>query len=134
MTNDPVYLFVYGTLRPGYTNPYARYLHQHSRPVGEGTLPGRLFDLGQYPGATYEPDGSRLVHGTVFDLGKNRAILSRLDAYEGISKPPAATDEYIRVVIPVQCNGQTLPCWVYLYNRPTDGKRVILSGDYSRNE
>lgn len=129
-----VHLFVYGTLRPEFTNLYARFLRQHSEYVGEGTLPGRLFDLGQYPGAVYEPDSLTMVHGTVYDIGKNGAILHRLDTYEGVSHPPTVTDEYVRTIVPVRCNGGIIACWTYLYNWSVDGKRVIASGDYSINE
>lgn len=130
MNPAPTHLFVYGTLRHGFSNDYARLLHRQSRYVGEGTMPGLLFNLGYYPGATYTPDSQSLVHGSVFDVGKSTAIFLRLDDYEGISQPPAATDEYVRAIVPIRINGETLRCWAYLYQQATDGKNCIVSGQY----
>jgi len=43
-------LFVYGTLRRGFElHSYLR--RQSARFLGEGIIGGRLYDLGEYPGA-----------------------------------------------------------------------------------
>ncbi|AQG81502.1 gamma-glutamylcyclotransferase family protein [Spirosoma montaniterrae] len=130
MEKPPIYLFVYGTLRPGFTNAYARLLHQHGRYIGDGIMPGRLFNLGSYPGATYEPDCPTFVHGAVYDISNNPTILTRLDRYEGVSQPPRPADEYIRVAVSVEVAGKPLTCWTYVYNWPLAEKQVIESGRY----
>ncbi len=138
MTKDPNYLFVYGTLRPPFINPFAQFLYQHSHWFDDATFPGLLFNLewsdtSAYPGAIYQPDSAMEVSGTVYDISQHkRLILAHLDDYEGVGEAFDQPNEYIQIVIPVRCNSATIDCWVYLYNRPTDGKPVIASGDYVR--
>ena len=143
MTENPAYLIVYGTLRPDFDNPFAKFLRQRSRCIGEATFPGLLIDLrnsdtAAYPGAVYQPDSTTLVVGTVYDIShQKQLILTHLDDYEGIGDAFDQPDEYVRAVIPVRCNGAMIDCWIYLYNRPIDKRPVITSGDYvrySRNE
>lgn len=131
MAEHADYLMVYGTLRPSFTNPFAQYLHRCCRYVGEGSFPGLLFDLGAYPGAIYRPDQTGFVWGSVFALNSLSAtVLPRLDEYEGVGVGFDWPTEYVRTVIPVHCNGETLSCWVYLYNLPVGGLPVIQSGNY----
>lgn len=138
MTQNPDYLFVYGTLRPAFMNTYAQFLSQHSLLVGETAFPGQLLDLGSYPGATYQLNSPTTVWGTVYNIGaKKSAILDQLDAYEGIGDDYDQPHEYVRRVIPVRIHNTWINCWVYLFNLSTDGKKVIRSGDYvahSKNE
>ncbi|WP_192579102.1 gamma-glutamylcyclotransferase family protein [Fibrisoma limi] len=54
-------LFVYGTLRQGARNEAAAYLHQRSRHVGIGFLPGKLYYVDWYPGAVYQPTGATVT-------------------------------------------------------------------------
>ncbi|MEZ0609245.1 gamma-glutamylcyclotransferase [Fibrella sp. WM1] len=127
-------LFVYGTLRSGNDNPMADLLRQHAHLLGHGNVPGRLFDLGWYPGATYEPDSTFRVWGDVYELTDD-TILTRLDEYEGIQNHP--DDEYARREVPVQMsNGQAhlgqVRCQMYIYLK-TDGQpRLIESGNFLR--
>ncbi|MBD2702544.1 gamma-glutamylcyclotransferase [Spirosoma sp. BT702] len=131
MMQDADYLFVYGTLRASFQNPFAQYLRQYSRYVGEGIFSGQLFDIGTYPGAIYQPDSSSFVRGDVYDISQHKSeLLLRLDEYEGIGATFAQPQEYVREIITADCVGETLRCWIYLYNFPVDGKRLIGSGDY----
>lgn len=136
MIADPQHLFVYGTLRSGFDNPFAEFLRQRGQYVGEATFPGLLLDLALsdasgYPGAVYQPDSTTRVVGTVYDISRQKqAILTHLDEYEGIGDAFDQPNEYVRAVIPVHCNEILINCWVYLYNHPTNGKPVITSGDY----
>lgn len=142
MPVNPDCLFVYGTLRPPFANPFARFLRQCSQHVGAATFPGVLLDLGSpgvlsYPGAIYQPNATTDVAGTVYDISSYKEfVLAYLDEYEGVGEFDQP-NEYIRTVIPVRCNGVVVDCWVYLYNHSADGKPIIASGDYvhySRNE
>ncbi|GAB3707145.1 gamma-glutamylcyclotransferase [Spirosoma flavus] len=131
MMQDADYLFVYGTLRASFQNPFAQYLHQHSQYVGEGNFSGQLFDIGTYPGAIYQPDSGSFVRGDIYEIRQHKAeLLLRLDEYEGIGATFEQPHEYIRVIVPINCAGETLRCWIYLYNFPSNELRVIESGDY----
>ncbi|UHG91283.1 gamma-glutamylcyclotransferase family protein [Spirosoma oryzicola] len=125
------FLFVYGTLRPNFDNAFAQYLRQRAQYVGEGSFPGRLFDLGSYPGAVLQHSDSTEVLGSVFDIQKNKeTILTYLDYYEGVGPAFEPPTEYLRVIVPVLFNGKSIDCWAYLYNHAFDGKLLIESGDY----
>lgn len=135
MTYPTDHLFVYGTLRPPFSNPFARYLHRWSRYVGEGHFPGLLYDLGSYPGAVYSENQDNQVYGAIYDISAHRTgVLAFLDEYEGIGSIPALADEYVRVIVPTTCAGRLLNAWVYLYNLDLTGKHIIESGDYVRHQ
>jgi gamma-glutamylcyclotransferase (GGCT)/AIG2-like uncharacterized protein YtfP len=120
-------LFVYGTLRNTYDNPMAQLLRQNARLLGHGYVPGRLFDLGWYPGATYEPNSPYRVWGDVFAL-TSEAILTQLDTYEGIENHP--DDEYVRRDVPVQMDKEQIRCQMYVFLK-SDGQRMLIeSGNY----
>lgn len=127
-------LFVYGTLRNTYDNPMAQLLRQNARLIGHGYVPGRLFDLGWYPGATYEPDSPYRVWGDVFTL-TDETILKQLDEYEGVKGDP--DDEYARRDVPVQLVDSQLPqqtsdvsCQMYVYLKADGQQTLIKSGNY----
>lgn len=131
MIKDSCYLTVYGTLRPFFTNPHAQFLREHGRYVGEAHFPGLLLDLGDYPGALYQPDSLACVSGTLYNMGNyQQVILTYLDNYEGIGPEFDQPTEYMRKLIPIQCLNEVINCWIYLYNHPTINKPVIASGDY----
>ena len=119
-------LFVYGTLLNACDNPMAQLLRQNAQLIGHGYVPGRLFDLGYYPGATYESDSPHRVWGDVFAL-TNNTILTQLDDYEG--------DDYARIDVPVQMEGSQanlrwVRCQMYIFLRSDGQQRLIESGNY----
>jgi gamma-glutamylcyclotransferase (GGCT)/AIG2-like uncharacterized protein YtfP len=124
------YLFVYGTLLSGFDNPYSQLLHQKARLVESGFFCGKLYDLGQYPTAIYDPKADTLVLGEIWQLPDFEFIIKKLDEYEGIfdDKP-----EYVSQQIDITAvSGQTYCCWVYLSCVITDSFVQILSGDYKK--
>lgn len=120
-------LFVYGTLMQAASNSYAVHLHNHSTFVGRAYFPGRLFRVGWYPGAIYEPAASSQVHGEAFLLHQPDETLALLDVYEDTA---GETGEFVRAIIPVTILGQNIDCWVYLYNHLTANLVQIESGDF----
>jgi gamma-glutamylcyclotransferase (GGCT)/AIG2-like uncharacterized protein YtfP len=131
MTQNPDYLFVYGTLRPPFTNSSAMFLRQNSQFVSEVTFAGLLFDLGNYPGAIYQADAETRVQGTLYNIGaKKSTLLDYLDDYEGTGSDYPVPHEYVRSVIPVWLDNDWVDCWIYLFNLSTNGKLAIASGDY----
>ncbi|WP_375445999.1 gamma-glutamylcyclotransferase [uncultured Fibrella sp.] len=129
-------LFVYGTLRNTYDNPMAQLLRKNADFVGHGYVPGRLLDLGWYPGATYEPDSPYRVWGDVFAL-TDETILKQLDDYEGIDNHP--DDEYARQEVLVQlvsdASGEPISprevrCQMYVFMRADGQQTRIKSGNF----
>lgn len=45
------YLFVYGTLRSGLNTAVKKLIAKDVERMGESEIPGRLYDIGEYPGA-----------------------------------------------------------------------------------
>lgn len=111
------YLFVYGTLLNEGSNEIAYFLHQNSEFLGNGYFPGKLFDLGEYPGAIQSENPNDRVFGKVFLLNDPAGVLPILDEYEGAAEISLPHNEYIRQRIAVWMeSGEVKECWVYLYN------------------
>jgi gamma-glutamylcyclotransferase (GGCT)/AIG2-like uncharacterized protein YtfP len=116
-------LFVYGTLRRGFENRYARLLERSAAYLGTARVQGRLYDLGRYPGIQLQAGLDEWVTGDLFRLRKAAETLDVLDRYEG----PAFERVAATAVLP---NGDRRRCWVYEYRLPAPQDRRILSGDY----
>jgi len=129
----PQRLFVYGTLRQGLGHPMHRLLQEHATFVGRARFQGKLFDLGRYPGAVPSDDPSDVVEGELYELTAPEQALPALDEYEGCGPTARPPTEFRRVWATVQLEGgESVGAWVYIYNRPTKGKRLIPGGDYVR--
>lgn len=121
------YLFVYGTLKRGFDNPFAKILEENARYVGNGSFPGRLFRISWYPAAIYEKDSTKRVQGEVYELvQQHEFVLKELDQYEDITPE---NSEYVRTLIEVTTeDGNLINCLVYLYNQPINGLIELESG------
>jgi gamma-glutamylcyclotransferase (GGCT)/AIG2-like uncharacterized protein YtfP len=124
------HLFVYGTLMQDTDSPMARFLHARATSMGFATLPGRLYDLGSYPGAVYDPEESRLIQGQIYQIQSPETVFPTLDIYEGVTATPEIPAEYRREKVNAHLGNQTLPCWTYLYILNTDHLPLIESGNY----
>jgi gamma-glutamylcyclotransferase (GGCT)/AIG2-like uncharacterized protein YtfP len=128
---DPQALFVYGTLRRDMRHEMAGLLSRHARFLGEGVVGGKLYDLGDYPGMTYPDDGQ--VRGEIYAVDGPgwRALISRLDEYEGCAPSTPEPHEYRREVVKASlANGTLVDAWAYVLNQRPDSSREIPSGDY----
>jgi gamma-glutamylcyclotransferase (GGCT)/AIG2-like uncharacterized protein YtfP len=121
-------LFVYGTLRPDFPNPLARRLKLQGRFVGQGSVPGALYDCGWYPGAVFKPGSRTRVIGEVFTLKHADRLLSHLDHYEGTAEP---SNPFRRVKVDVRLErGGTVEAWSYEMSACPPRCRLIESGDF----
>jgi len=126
----PEYLFVYGTLMKGFTNPFADKLNKLSDFVGKGSFPGLLYQVDWYPGAVYSEKSGFAVFGEIYKLQNPPQLLRELDEYEDVFEDESVS-LYVRRVIPVKTENQKfLDCWVYLYNQPVADLAVITSGNF----
>ncbi|HZY40257.1 MAG TPA: gamma-glutamylcyclotransferase family protein [Mucilaginibacter sp.] len=123
------YLFVYGTLLDE-SNPYGVYLKENSRYHAEGRFKGKLFNIGNYPGAVTHQAPDAFVFGSVFLINNPETVLKELDDYEGFGDDFAQPNEFVRELATIDTEGGTLNCWIYLYNYPVGGLPVIESGSY----
>lgn len=131
MEKESEHLFVYGTLRSYGEGSTSRYLKNNTEPVGKATFQGRLYDVGGYPGAVPSHDPSERVLGEVFLVRDPENIFRQLDEYEEYRPADPGKGEYRREKREVVLHsGETVNAWLYVYNFPTDGFRLIASGDY----
>jgi gamma-glutamylcyclotransferase (GGCT)/AIG2-like uncharacterized protein YtfP len=113
-TTKPEHLFVYGTLRRGFTNAAARKLHRESAFAGEAHVKGKLLPVHpEYPGFLVDSAGDD-VNGELFHLEEPLELLAYLDAYEG--------HEFERRTVEARlADGKKLPVWIYCYVAATGG-------------
>ena len=114
------YLFVYGTLRRGSRNRFARILAAQAQFIGQAQMRGRLYNLGEYPGAVPSEVFADWVRGDVFRLNQPEDTLSELDGYEGALFTRIPQQVYLP-------SGMQL-AWVYLYTGRLPLGRRITSG------
>ena len=125
----PSLLFVYGTLRRRSTHPMARLLGERARFVGAARMPGRLYDLGRYPGMTPPQQPDEWVHGDLYDLGRDATTLAELDRYENAESPQP--DFFNRQIAEVTLDdGTTASALVYWWRGEVSETRRIISGNY----
>jgi gamma-glutamylcyclotransferase (GGCT)/AIG2-like uncharacterized protein YtfP len=125
----PSWLFVYGTLLDK-QNEFGAYLNAKCSFYAEGRFKGRLYDIGEYPGAVSDANGSYYVYGKVFLINDPDNVLKQLDHYEGFGADQAQPNLFIREFIVIETDNEPVECWVYLYNLPIEGLRLIKSGKY----
>ncbi|NJL34167.1 MAG: gamma-glutamylcyclotransferase [Chloroflexaceae bacterium] len=129
-------MFVYGTLKPGYSN-YPIYLegctlHEESATL----LGGALYTEGQYPYLVMEPDLVRpdeRVQGVLITVRPDvyNAVLAHIDVLEDYV-PGGADNWYERVVSPVQTASGPVAAWLYV-----GGSEILMfirSGIFTRIE
>lgn len=133
MKRSTGHLFVYGTLSPGHAPPEIADTVSRLRPVGSASVRGRLYDLGEYPGAVLSKNSRSLIHGEVFELPGDAQTLSSLDNYEGFEPNKPASSLFIRRAWPVLMDdGTRLRCWIYVYNGAVKDAPPLRSGRYAR--
>jgi gamma-glutamylcyclotransferase (GGCT)/AIG2-like uncharacterized protein YtfP len=132
MTHGPDLLFVYGSLRRGF-ELHGVLVGLGARHVGKASLRGRLFDLGDYPGAEPSSAEADRVLGEVYRLVNPQRALQVLDRVEGLRPGAPAASLYRREVAAITLEGgATAEAWVYWLARRLGPKRLIASGDYSQ--
>ncbi|MGA8006473.1 MAG: gamma-glutamylcyclotransferase family protein [Burkholderiales bacterium] len=127
------FLFVYGTLRSDFGHPMAAALGMSTTRVGRAWSRGRLYDVGEYPGAVASASPADRVVGELHRIepGREAALFAQLDRYEGWDPDRPSEREYLRVRTQVESEaGEAVEAWLYLYNRSTEGLAPIDSGDY----
>ena len=111
-------LFAYGTLMRGF--PLHALLEGRADSVGDGEVPGLLFDLGRYPAALR--DGGGRIRGEVYRL-HDPGLWRVLDSAEG--------SQYHRGEVGVRmAGGRQVTACIYWYVRPLHGAVPIPAGDY----
>jgi gamma-glutamylcyclotransferase (GGCT)/AIG2-like uncharacterized protein YtfP len=125
----PDHFFFYGTLIPQYAPEHLREILVSFHFIGEGWLPGILYDFGNYPGAVFDVSTPAKVCGRVYHAPCDDLLLAEFDRYEGYDQLLPTEGEYIRQRRYVTlASGNVVECWMYDYNWSTDGFPIIAGG------
>ncbi len=116
-------VFVYGTLKRG--GRYHRRIAPFARAWAEGWVPGRLVDLGAYPG--WVPGRGR-VWGEVVRVEPAAEALAVLDDLEDYHGPGDPANLYERVRVRVETGTGPVEAWAYRYLGPVSGVPVVPGG------
>lgn len=126
------YLFSYGTLLPEHAPAEIAPVVRRLRAVGRGKVHGRLYDLGEYPGAVLTKSGPVII-GQIFELPDGPEVIEKLDQYEGFDPAHPQGSLFVRKRSLVTVgNGKRMWCWVYVYNRPPGSAPALSGGDFSK--
>jgi gamma-glutamylcyclotransferase (GGCT)/AIG2-like uncharacterized protein YtfP len=115
---DPL-LFAYGTLMRGY--PLHAVIARRTAFVGVASVPGRLLDLGRYPGLVA---GRGRVRGEIYRL-RHPELLAAVDREEGYNFERRRT-------VATLADGRRVRAWIYRYRGPRERAVPIPEGDYRR--
>lgn len=116
-------LFVYGTLQSSFENEMAVFLRENATFFCKGTVKGKLFLLGWYPGLMLDNTGIE-IHGQVFEVYQNEElVLKRLDEYEGVEMC-----DFRRILGEVDTKYGNINCW--LYESLIDSTNEIETGKF----
>lgn len=128
------YLFAYGTLCPPFAPVEISSAVRRLRPVGPGVMRGKLYDLGEYPGAVLDPKASSSISGELFQLPADPGILRQLDLYEGFNPQDPQQSLFVRQLrTATTSGGRRVRCWVYEYNGDPGSARLLTHGNYRRH-
>lgn len=130
MASSNDFLFTYGTLMQGFSNPFAQRLHTLSTFEGKGSFPGTLYKIDWYPGAHYNAESQNHVYGEVYRITSPEILFPELDDYEDVFEDEEKS-LYVRKIIPVFMQDQSIAsCWIYLYNQNVNDLEIIESGNF----
>ena len=129
------YLFLYGTLKPDAADREIADVVKELRSVGRGRVPGKLYDLGDYPGAIVDASANTFVKGLLLELPNSKASLDALDRYEEFDSSNPRTSLFVRTRTRVRLtNGRNVQAWMYVYNRDPGNAPLIRGGEYSKSK
>jgi gamma-glutamylcyclotransferase (GGCT)/AIG2-like uncharacterized protein YtfP len=129
-------LFVYGTLKSPFNHHNAMQFHAGAEYLGAAQMPGLLYRISWYPGATdplreFSDFPESWVHGELWRLNDTQ-LLEVIDRYEECSSKDPGPHEYQRALRSVQLLGTSewQIAWVYLYQRDPQGLERIEDGRF----
>jgi gamma-glutamylcyclotransferase (GGCT)/AIG2-like uncharacterized protein YtfP len=131
MNNETLQLFVYGSLRSGFQHAAYQYLSKYFHLIGNATVKGKLYDMGEYPVAL-PTEEERFIIGELYEINNANELsyaIGQLDDYEGLFPEEGQTTWYKRSTVNVYCNNQQSTAWIYWFNGSVDNLPEIASGD-----
>ena len=129
------YLFIYGTLMPSEADDEIAHVVKRLRRIGTAYVRGRLYNLGEYPGAVIDHSANTSIHGELVELPADKTTLDALDRYEEFYPSRPQESLFVRKKVKIRlANGRKVEGWMYVYNRNPGNAPVIKGGNYSRSK
>jgi gamma-glutamylcyclotransferase (GGCT)/AIG2-like uncharacterized protein YtfP len=124
-------LFVYGTLRKGF-RAHSIMQRLHARFLETGHVRGRLYDLGEYPGAVPSVCDAERVQGEIYLLPNATQAFRVIDRFEGFdpANSPSNLFERKQATVVLATGGRT-QAWIYWLGRARPFGRRVTSGNYA---
>lgn len=125
------YLFVYGSLRSGFTSPAYQYIAKYFNLVGMAKTKGFLHNLGTHP-VCVPTESNNFIKGELYEIANPKSLdfaITQLDDYEGVNPESDEIALYKRSIAEVIFSEKTYKAWVYWYTGNVKGQPVIPSGD-----
>jgi gamma-glutamylcyclotransferase (GGCT)/AIG2-like uncharacterized protein YtfP len=129
------YLFLYGTLLVDDVPDEVAGAVRSLKRIGPGHVRGKLYDLGEYPGAILTPSSKTRIHGEIFQVPVIPNLLKALDDYEEFY--PAHKEESLFIRTKAEAtlaNGQQVDCWMYVYNSDPGTAPLLADGIYPKTK
>ena len=123
------YLFVYGTLLDK-ENKHSNHLSKNCTFYSKGKFKGKLYDIGEYPGAVYQPNEELFVCGDLFIMNDPDETFKILDEYEDFGENEVQPNLFVKELIEAETTITIIKCQAFLFNLSTDGLNQIISGHY----
>ena len=123
------HIFFYGTLMRTFPLRARVGIDDWLEYVGDGRVPGVLFDLGTYPGLVV--DASSEVCGEVYKILNPVELFTHIDPIEDYRVMAPHEGQYIRQTMNATLDdGREKTVWCYVYNHPLPLSGQIKDGDY----
>jgi gamma-glutamylcyclotransferase (GGCT)/AIG2-like uncharacterized protein YtfP len=128
---EETYLFVYGTLRKGFSLVIPEKIADDIEWVGLSQVCGELYDIGNYPGAVPDVTETWLISGEIIRIKSPVKVFEYLDNYEGYDDEKPESSEYFRKKEWFKMEDDTnIEAWIYWYNFDVSDKERIRENDY----
>lgn len=94
-------------------------------------MKGKLYDIGNYPGAVPDDSAGTLIKGEIVKITSPAKVFEFLDNYEGYNEDNLLASEYCRKKEWFSLEDETkLEAWIYWYNFAVTDKKRINENDY----
>ena len=123
-------VFMYGPLMGGYELAGELQNYQFLKPIGRGKTPGRLYDLGGYPGAVELAGPDQYVYGDLYECNNNDTMNMIDEAAGAVGDDPDLYAFRRRMVVVTLANGTVDQAWIFFYTQPVDAFPEIPSGSF----
>jgi gamma-glutamylcyclotransferase (GGCT)/AIG2-like uncharacterized protein YtfP len=130
-------IFVYGTLREGRLEHILPEIKRFVTYSDKGYVKGRLFDVGDFPGARPARLDNKKVYGQLIEIKPEHEsdVFRELDEYEEYNPANPDNSLFVRKKVNVFTKeGKNVNAWIYWYNHKVNNLKEITDGIYRKRK